>query len=146
MNEASRKFFIILLGAVGITLLVMVGHNMVTIYRGSMSDVEENESRTISCHQMFFDVAFNDENELEVVNNRISSYDLDELTFVDIDTSERETKELFVFRPGDKREVDVSDINSTEFAVFPFDCEPMAKVCSREKMTCVSYEDWQDAD
>ncbi len=144
MNEASRKFFIILLGAIGVTLLLMVGHNMVTIYRGSMSDVPENETKTISCHQMFFDVAMRGENELEVVNNRISSYPLDVLTFVDVETSARETMEFFVFRPGDDRNVDISSINATEFAIFPFDCEQMAKICSREDMICMSYDDWVD--
>ena len=145
MNDASKKFFIILLGVLGVTLLLMVGHNMVTIYRSSMVHVEKNESRTITCHQMFFDVVLRSNHSLEIINNVISSYDIDELSLVNINTSETEIRDFFVFSPGQERTIDISSFDATHFAVYPFDCTQMAKICSRENLQCVSYQDWVES-
>lgn len=137
MNKTSMRFFVILFAVAGITLLFMIGTNMVKIYRGSIKQVEpEKESRKVDCYQMTYTVGFESANVLSVTNTPLSSFDLDELTFTDAETGDTIVKKQSFFIPGKTREIDISDFTSQQFYVYPFDCDMVSRVCNRETMEC----------
>lgn len=138
MKDSTRRFFIVLFFVIGVTLLFLVGHNMVSIYRGTIGGVEQNESRTMACQQISFNVEFADEDTLLISNSMMSSFNIDAVTILDYETQDSFSEEFFVFSPGSERELDISDI-SGDFLIYPLDCHHMAKICSPDMNECDEY-------
>jgi hypothetical protein len=112
-NKVSMRFFAILLGVAGLTLLFMIGTNMVNLYRGSIDQVEpEEESRKVDCYQMTFTVGFEDANTITVENTPLSSFDLDEISLTNAETGDTIVKKQSFFVPGKSRELDISEFDA----------------------------------
>ncbi|MFW6230894.1 MAG: hypothetical protein ACOC32_02625 [Nanoarchaeota archaeon] len=137
MNKTSLRFFVILLAVIGVGLLFMIGTHMVSIYRGSIKEVDtEEESRNVECYQMSFYVELKSDDILEVTNRDLSSFDLEELTFTDAETGETMSKPFSFFLPGDTRDVKIDDVPFDVFYVYPFDCDSVARICNRTSQSC----------
>ena len=138
MNETGTKFFLILLGVIGVILLLVVGNHIVIIYRGSIRDVDpDTEARkNIDCFQIVFEVTFISENILEIVNSPLSSFNLDEINLIDSSSGDVFTLSRPLFTPGRDREFDISEFTSDSFYVVPFDCDNLAKLCNRDERIC----------
>ncbi|MFW5852458.1 MAG: hypothetical protein ACOCUR_00335 [Nanoarchaeota archaeon] len=138
MSATSAKFFVILLAVIGVGLLLTVGSNIVTIYRGSIGDSEPEKEvhYNVNCQQMLFDVWFSSADELSVKNTDLSSYNLNVTTLVDASSGEEKVFDHYLFVKGMTRTIDISDFNSDLFYFFPYDCHNIAKVCNRTSLDC----------
>ncbi len=137
MNRNSLRFFFVLFLVIGVTLVLFIGHYMVSVYRGSMSDVDEDESEAIDCYQHAFRASFNDPDNMEIENTPLSSHDIDIITLEDLETGETFQEEFSFFSPGNSRSFNISEFESEQFAIYPGDCQSVQRVCSREDMECI---------
>lgn len=144
MSEYERqkrvtKFFKIMLFIVGIGMLLFIGNTMYAVYQSSTistSNTTVEAERNIDCYQLSFKVGYAAENTIKVTNSFISSFEIEELTFVDLESGETVVKELDFFRPDSEREINIESMGFDTFYVFPFDCQNIKEICNMTAESC----------